>query len=97
MPPATQPRTPAPAQISSGKRSSNLSKTPVPNITSGADSASPNTMRRIDPCAAAAMASTLSSDITASATMIDITAPQRLGLASTSLRSWSPCGNLIAT
>ena len=56
----------------------------MPKTTSGIDSKRPKAMSRVAPRAAAAMASTLSSDMIASAIVIVQTACQRLGAAAMS-------------
>ena len=74
MPPASEPSSAAPAQMTTGKRSISHRISPEPAITSGIDSSNPKITSPKWPSAAAAMASTLSRLITASATTMVHTA-----------------------
>lgn len=66
--PAIQPSSPAPAQTRMGKRVNSASTIVAPKTISGIDKARPRRINSFDPFATAAIATILSSDITASAT-----------------------------
>ena len=94
--PPAHPRIAAPPQTRIGKRSMSDIRNPAPNITRGADKANPNTIKLMESCAAAAIAKTLSRDMTALATMIEVTALNNVCLASISLPPASSKGSFIA-
>ena len=79
---AVQPSTPAPSHRICGNRDTHFSTSVEPQITIGIEIARPITTSSMLPCAAPPIASTLSTPMTASATMIVWTAPRNDALAS---------------